>query len=229
MSARIIRGIVPLITCMLGVAHADTHSASFDTELAHIQEQWAVANYQMTEKKDKLHAFEELSAQAHRFSEEHPQRAEPLIWEGIVLSTYAGAKGGVGALGLAKKSRSVLEAALKIDDKALEGSAYTSLATLYAKVPGFPLGFGDDDKAQDLFVKALTINPYGIDPNYFYAQYLCDRHECRDALRYLQRAADAAPRPGRELADEGRHREVMELMSKARGTTTARLGRNGSD
>jgi tetratricopeptide (TPR) repeat protein len=215
MSARIVRGIVPLITLILGVAHAEA-SSPFDAQLAHIQEQWAIANYQLTSKNEKLQAFEALSAEAHRFSAENPQRAEPLIWEGIVLSTYAGAKGGVGALGLAKKSRAALEAALEIDDKALEGSAYTSLGVLYAKVPGFPIGFGDDDKAQDLLVKALTINPYGVDPNYFYAQYLCDRHECRDALRYLQRAAIAPPRPGRELADEGRHREVLELMAKAR-------------
>lgn len=212
MSSRTVSGIVPLIGLLVGLAHAQT---PFDTELTHIQEQWAVANYQITSEKEKLQAFEALSAEAHRFSTENPQRAEPLIWEGIVLSTYAGAKGGLGALSLAKKSRAVLEPALKIDDKALDGSAYTSLGALYSKVPGFPLGFGDADKAQDLFTKALTINPDGIDANYFYAQYLCDRHECRDALRYLQRAAEAPPRPGRELADEGRHREVMELMAKA--------------
>jgi tetratricopeptide (TPR) repeat protein len=213
MSARLLRGLVPLFGLIVSIAHAQT---SFDAQLAHIQEQWAVANYQITSEPQKLQAFEALAAEAHRFSAENPQRAEPLIWEGIVLSTYAGAKGGLGALSLAKKSRAVLEAALKIDDQALDGSAYTSLGTLYAKVPGFPLGFGSDDKAQDLLARALTINPNGIDPNYFYAQYLCDRHECRDALRYLQRAAEAAPRPGRELADEGRHREVMELMAKAR-------------
>lgn len=213
MSARICHGIVPLIGLLASVAHAQT---PFDTELAHIQQQWAVANYQLTSKPEKLKAFEALSAEAHRFSTENPQRAEPLIWEGIVLSTYAGAKGGLGALSLAKKSRSVLETALKIDDQALEGSAYTSLGALYSKVPGFPLGFGSDDKAQELLSKALSLNPDGIDPNYFYAQYLCDRNECHDALRYLQRAADAKPRPGRELADEGRHREVMELMAKAR-------------
>lgn len=212
MSTRTFSGIVPLIGLIVGLAHAQS---PFDTQLAHIQEQWAVANYQIASEKEKLQAFEALSAEAHRFSSENPQRAEPLIWEGIVLSTYAGAKGGLGALSLAKKSRAVLEAALKIDDKALDGSAYTSLGALYSKVPGFPLGFGSAEKAQDLFTKALTINPYGIDANYFYAQYLCDRHECRDALRYLQRAAEAPPRPGRELADEGRHREVMALMAKA--------------
>ncbi len=213
MSIRVLRGILPLVGLLVSVAHAQT---SFDAELARIQQQWAVANYQITAKDDKVKAFEALASEAHQFSTANPQRAEPLIWEGIVLSTYAGAKGGLGALSLAKKSRAVLEAALKIDDRALEGSAYTSLGALYSKVPGFPLGFGSDDKAQELFAKALQLNPDGIDPNYFYAQYLCDRNECRDALRYLQRAAEAPPRPGRELADEGRHREVVELMAKAR-------------
>ncbi|GFE85948.1 tetratricopeptide repeat protein [Steroidobacter agaridevorans] len=213
MSARTLRGIVPLVGLLACAAQAQT---PFDTELASIQQQWAVANYQTAAKREKVRAFETLAAEAHRFSAENPQRAEPLIWEGIVLSTYAGAKGGLGALSLAKQSRAVLEAALKIDDKALEGSAYTSLGALYSKVPRFPLGFGDDDKAQQFLSKALTINPDGIDPNFFYAQYLCDRNECHDALRYLQRAAEAPPRPGRELADEGRHREVMELMAKAR-------------
>ncbi|HEY0938527.1 MAG TPA: hypothetical protein VGE08_00400 [Steroidobacter sp.] len=213
MSIQRLCGLVLLLIGSVMVARAQS---PFDTELEHIQQQWAIANYQITTKKEKLQAFEALAAEAHRFSTENPQRAEPLIWEGIVLSTYAGAKGGVGALGLAKKSRAVLEAALEIDDKALGGSAYTSLGALYSKVPGFPLGFGDDNKAQELLAKALALNPDGIDPNYFYAQYLCDRNECRDALRYLQRAADAPPRPGRELADEGRRREVMELMAKAR-------------
>jgi tetratricopeptide (TPR) repeat protein len=201
--------------CLAATATASAES-EFDNHLADIQQRWAVANYQLAAPKQKLQALEALSGDAHRFAQEHPDRAEPLIWEGIVLSTCAGAKGGVGALGLAKKSRAALEAALKIDDKALDGSAYTSLGVLYSKVPGFPLGFGDDDKAQDLLVKALTINPYGIDPNYFYAQYLCDHNECRDAKRYLERALQAPPRPGRELADQGRHREVMELLAKAR-------------
>ncbi len=213
MSARKLLGIVPFIALLSGIAHAQS---SFDTELARIQQQWAVANYQIASKDEKVKAFEALATQAHRFSTTNPQRAEPLIWEGIVLSTYAGAKGGLGVLGLAKKSRAALEAALRIDDKALDGSAYTSLGALYSKVPGFPLGFGSDDKAQALFAKALQLNPDGIDPNYFYAQYLCDRNECHEALRYLQRAADAPPRPGRELADQGRHREVIELMAKAR-------------
>jgi len=212
MKLMILRAITASLGLFSGIAGA---APSFDEQLAHIQQQWAIANYQITASKDKVQAFDDLAKEAHSFSVENPNRAEPLIWEGIVLSTYAGVKGGLGALGLAKKSRAALEAAMKIDDKALDGSAYTSLGVLYAKVPGFPLGFGDDGKAEELFARAIALNPYGVDPNFFYAQYLCDHKECRDAKRYLDRALKAPPRPGRELADEGRHREVMELMAKA--------------
>jgi len=196
---------------------ASAGPANFDADLATIQQRWAVANYQMTDRSEQKQAFEALSASAHQLSSENPTRAEALTWEGIVLSTYAGVKGGLGALGLAKKSRALFERALEIDPLALQGSAYTSLGVLYSKVPGFPVSFGDDDKARELLLKALSINADGIDTNYFYAQFLCDQKRCSQALPYLEKAAKAPPRPGREVADQGRHREVLELMAKAKG------------
>lgn len=196
------------------VAAAD--ASRFDADLELLQQQWAVANYQLADPAEQKRALEAITENAHRLTANNPGRAEPMIWEGIVLSTYAGVKGGLGGLGLAKKSRVLFESALKIDPAALQGSAYTSLGVLYAKVPGFPLGFGNEDKARELLLKALAINADGVDPNYFYAQFLCDRHRCAQALPYLEKAAKAPPRPGREIADRGRHREVVELMAKAR-------------
>ena len=131
-------------------------------------------------------------------------RAEALIWEGIIESSYAGAKGGLGALSLCKEARGNLEAALKLDPKALDGSAYTSLGTLYYKVPGFPVGFGDDDKAGKLLQKALEAEP--------------ERHRPELLLRGIpvragplpgsaavprQGGARRAPRPGRETGGQG--------------------------
>lgn len=204
------------ILTVLAAIQAHAAAADFDSQLAAIQSRWAVVNYQTEGKEARIKAFEALAAQAREFSQQYPLRAEPLIWEGIVLSTYAGAKGGLGALSLAKQSRTALEAALKIEPDALQGSAYTSLGALYSKVPGFPLGFGDDDKARQLLRKALELNPDSIDSNYFYAEFLCDQNECAKAVPYLERAAHAAPRPGREVADAGRQQEVAQLMQKAR-------------
>jgi Tfp pilus assembly protein PilF len=137
-----------------------------------------------------------------------------MVWQGIVLSSQAGAQGGLGALSLAKEARKVLEASLKIDPAALGGSAHTSVGTLYHKVPGFPIGFGDDDKARKHLQVALKINPTGIDPNYFYAQFLLDEGEKALALEHLQRAQNAPARPGRETADVGRRKEIADLRAE---------------
>jgi tetratricopeptide (TPR) repeat protein len=204
-----------LLLC-LGHANLARADDAFDTELSAIQDGWAVANYQTTGKEAKNAAFEKLAAEAAAFTAKHPQRPEPLIWEGIVLSTWAGTKGGLGALGLAKDSRARLEAALKIDENALNGSAHTSIGTLYHKVPGFPVGFGSDKKAKEHLQKGLNINPDGIDPNFFYGEFLFDEGEYQQALNHLQKALNAPPRPGRELADEGRRQEVRELIAKTK-------------
>jgi len=147
-------------------------------------------------------------------AEQPTKQAEALIWQGIVQSTYAGAAGGLTALGLAKDARASLEHALAINPAALDGSAYASLGTLYFKVPGWPLGFGDDDKAKELLEKALALNPDGIDSNYFYADYLYDQGSYRQALAYTDKALAAAPRAGRELADAERRKEIAVLRER---------------
>jgi tetratricopeptide (TPR) repeat protein len=187
----------------------------FDAELASVQQAWAVANYENSGDA-RERALEGLEATVSDLAARNPDRAEALIWKGIVQSTHAGAKGGLGALSLAKKARASLEAALKIDPNSLDGSAYTSLGTLYYKVPGFPLGFGDRDKADELLRKALEINPNGIDPNFFYGELQYERGNYAEALRRLEKANKAAPRPGRELADRGRHGEIAALTDKVR-------------
>lgn len=181
--------------------------------IAPLQTRWAEVNYQLQDDAREK-AFAQLLAQADTLLKQHPQSAEVLIWHGIINSSYANAKGGLGALSLAEASKADLEQALKIDDTALQGSAYTSLGVLYSKVPGWPIGFGDSDKAEELLKKALAINPTGIDPNYFYAEYLMEKRQYKDALSYLEKAQQAPARPGRESADVGRQQEISQLMAK---------------
>lgn len=137
-----------MILLLASIIASPLWAGDLDSDLAGIQARWAEIQYQLpADKKEK--AFEDLASQAQTLVDTYPDRAEPLIWQGIVLSTYAGAKGGLGALGLVKDARKSLEKALEIDPAALDGSAYTSLGSLYYQVPGWPLGFGDDDKARN--------------------------------------------------------------------------------
>jgi Tfp pilus assembly protein PilF len=108
------------------------------------------------------------------------------------------------------------EAAIKIKPDVLDGSAYNSLGVLYYKVPGWPVGFGSDKKAQELLQKALAVNPRGIDPNFFYGEFLVEQGKPREALTYLERALQAPARPGRDIADAGRREEARRLLEEAR-------------
>lgn len=187
--------------------------AGLDSEINHLQQRWAEVNYQL-EGKTQLTEFQKLITEAEQTTSNYPDAAEGWIWSGIIKSTYAGAKGGLGALSMAKKSKADLEMAMKLDDKALDGSAYTSLGTLYYSVPGWPVGFGDDDKAEELLKKALVLNPDGIDSNYFYGTYLVSKKRYDEARNYLHKAQHAPARPNRPLADEGRRKEIAEALAE---------------
>lgn len=200
-----------MILVMAWVLATPLWAGDLETGLAGIQQRWAEIQYQLPEDK-KEKAFEKLAAEAEAFVAQYPDRAEPLIWQGIVLSTYAGAKGGLGALGLVKDARKSLEAALAIDPRALDGSAYTSLGSLYYQVPGWPLGFGDDDKARQYLQKALAINPDGIDANFFFGDFLLDQGEPERARAYLQKVLAVPGRPGRDVADAGRRKEARNRL-----------------
>jgi len=215
MNRRIISSLLATfaLTCLAGTAAFA--QGDFDAELKAVRDDWAVTNYR-TPADQREAAFEKLAQRAAALSARYPQRAEALIWEGIVLSTYAGAKGGLGALGPAKASKAKFEAALAMDENALEGSAHTSLGTLYHKVPGFPIAFGSDKKARMHLEKALKINPRGIDQNYFFGEFLYDEGEYAEALRHLETALKAPPRPGREVADAGRRAEIQALIARTK-------------
>jgi tetratricopeptide (TPR) repeat protein len=207
---------VACAVCFTMLSPAALAGDDFATELLAIEHAWDHANYETPNGDAKTRAFETLNERTESFVRAWPGRAEPLVWEGIVRSSYAGAKGGLGALSLAKAARESLLAAVKLDGNALHGSAYTSLGVLYYKVPGFPLGFGSHDKAADYLRKALSLNPDGIDPNYFYGEFLFEEKEYAESLRYLQKALAAPPRPDRPLADSGRRGEIDALITKVR-------------
>jgi Tfp pilus assembly protein PilF len=135
-----------------------------------------------------------------------------------VLSTLAEKKGGIGALSLVKEARLKLEQAEAIDPTVLGGSVYASLATLYAKVPGWPIAFGSDKKAEKYFRKALALNPRGLDINYFFAEYLAENGKQQQALEYVEKALNAPPLAERPIADEGRRAQARRLREYLQGS-----------
>ena len=166
----------------LGTTHAATAGdPAFDAQLLSIQQAWAKVNYETPAGDTREQAFKELEKRAEQFTQQHPTRAEALIWEGIIESSYAGAKGGLGALGLAKEARGNLEKALQIDPGALIGpgavigehAAIGAGARIEANAvigPGVAIGRGSRIGAGSVVRCALIGDRVNIGPGVFIGQ-----------------------------------------------------------
>ncbi len=189
--------------------------AAVSPELAEIQREWAHIKYQLPEQ-ERDEAYTRLAERSHELSAK-THDAAALVWEAIIKASLAGERGAFGgALTLVDEARQLLEEAERIDPNTLDGSVYTTLGSLYYQVPGWPLGFGDDEKALAYLKKALEMNPDGIDTNYFYGDYLMEKGEYKAAAEAFEKALRAKPRPNRPVADQGRRKEIEAALKKAR-------------
>jgi Tfp pilus assembly protein PilF len=189
----------------------EAQTNSPDQALVAIQHQWAHITYQLP-KSQRDQAYDALETETDALIRQAPQRVEPKVWQAIILSTHADVHGGLGALSMAKRARNLLLQAWQIDPDAMHGSIYTTLGSLYYQVPGWPLGFGDKSKARAMLQKALQVNPGGIDPNYFYGDFLYRNGDKTAALAALHKALAAPPRTDQPVADQGRCQQVEALI-----------------
>ena len=207
-------GISSLVFSLVSVlAHAS--DSTMPESVSGIAHRWASITYQSPEK-NREQELTALSAEAEQVVKSNPGKPEPMVWQAIVLASAAKAQGGLGALSKVKQARDLLLEAEKINPATLNGSIYTSLGSLYAKVPGWPIGFGNMDKARTCLETALKINPSGMDAHYFYADYLISQKEYAKAMEHLNLALAAPARPGREDADAGRRKDVELLITDLR-------------
>jgi tetratricopeptide (TPR) repeat protein len=205
----------------------EAQPADMDAAIASIGHDWARATYAGGADRGAA-AFERALVETQQIASAHPDRAEPKVWEAIVLASIARVEGGFGALGKARHSRELLLEAEKIDPTVMDGSIYTTLGSLYAKVPGWPIGFGDRKAARAYLQKALQVAPDGIDANYFYGDFLVGDRDYAEAARYLERALQAPARPGREDADAGRRGEAQAMLAMLRSEHAGALAASAS-
>lgn len=201
---------------LLGVAGPALASdnAAMDADVMRINNAWAHIRYEVKDRGAQYKQLAALEGQAHQATVKYRGKAEPLLWEGIVVSEEAARASTLKQLGLATRARDILAKAYAINPRVADGGAAMSLGVLYYKVPGWPLGFGSTAKARSYFQQALAQDPKGLDNNFFYGDFLAQEGEKVRAKQYLQRALQAPASPNRPVWDAGRRAEVRSLLAK---------------
>jgi tetratricopeptide (TPR) repeat protein len=185
-----------------------------DEAVRHLDDEWAHIKYQVNDRDEQFKDLQALAIEAAAVVGRYPGQVQPLLWNGIIESEEAAKASIIHKLGLATAARKLFEKAEAIDKAGPGGAVAMSLGVIYYHVPGFPMGFGDNNKARSYLETALAIDPNGLDTNYFYGDFLARRGEVDQAKRVLAHALDAPENPARPVWDAGRRAEVKALIAK---------------
>src|SRR3990167_1602555 len=147
-----------LVTLIVFLSSAAVAAPSND--VVKLRTDWAIAKYR-TPKNQQLPEFEKLIKRAEAMNASHPRDAEIMLWYATTLSSYAQLKGGMGVLGHVKKAKTLLEQTIQINPRVENGLAQGVLGAMYARVPGWPIAFGDKNKARQHLQAAIQIDPQG--------------------------------------------------------------------
>lgn len=177
-----------------------------------IESEWANIYYEMPKDKQEP-AFNTLLKKTESLSNQFPNNSELLFWQAVIIATNAELQEGFSALKAVQKAKDLLTEAIKLNPKTANGSAYVTLGTLYYMVPQWPIGFGDEEKAEQMFHAALKINPASIDANYFYGDFLLAHNKVKEAKAYFERAAKAPSRKEQIFADDKLKAEAKLALS----------------
>jgi tetratricopeptide (TPR) repeat protein len=189
---------------------------ALDADIVKLAENWAKAKYLSNSDAERKEKMVPVGEEADRLVRLYPGHVEVLIWDGIVTSERASLTWGLTALDLASRARDMLTDAEKLDAKALDAGAPTSLGVLYYRVPGFPIGWGDNEKARHLLEEAVKNAPNGRDAHYFYADFLYEQGEYQQAESVLMKALTLPRHPERPVWDEHFPHVMEGLLEKVR-------------
>ncbi len=187
-----------------------------NADILKVAEDWATVKYLSQSDGERKEKMEAVGAEANSLLKRYPDRVEAMIWDGIVTSERASLTWGLTALDFASRARDVLIEAEKKDPKALDAGAPTSLGVLYYRVPGFPLGWGDNAKARQLLKEAVQNAPNGRDAHYFYADFLYEQGEYQAAEEVLKKALALPHHPERPIWDKYFPKVMEGLLQRVR-------------
>jgi tetratricopeptide (TPR) repeat protein len=194
-----------------------TGPPNLDAEFASIAQGWDEARYGISDERTQIVALGLLTVQLASLAERYPCDARIRVWQGVILAGEADDSDWIDALRLAGEARSVLQS---VSGAPLDRDATimreVTLGALYAQAPPFPISFGDAREAEAHFRRALAVDPNGLEPNYYFADFLFRQHRYREANTVAQTALRAAPRANRDLGDRGERGDLTELLAAIR-------------
>ena len=214
--------ILGAVVCAPAVCHAGApDDRAWNAEIVNLAEEWARIKFLSQSDDERAAKMEALGGRADELVMRNPARAEALVWDGIITAERASMTWGLTALNLATRARDVLLRAESLDPKAFDAGAPTTLGVLYDRVPGFPIAWGDKNRARSYLDEAVRNAPSGREAHYFFADFLYQQGEYARAEQLLQAATKMAHHPERPVWDHYFPLMIEDLLRRIHEKTSS--------
>ncbi len=200
-----------LLGGVLSLAPLLVSADTLQLAVQHIESEWARIHYRSATEQRAVE-FQRLLHSIHTLKQKYPKQAELIIQQAIIVASNAEHVNPFSALAAIYEARELLLQAIELNPNASDGAAFLVLGSLYYLVPGWPIAYGDDDKAQQLLTRALSINPNTIDANFFYADFLRSQGKPQEAISYYKRALIIPVRVTQVFADTQLQAQATQAM-----------------
>lgn len=178
-----------------------------------MENEWAKTRYQ-TDIRNRIQEFTALLVALNNAPLSCLNTPEYQIIAAMIKGSMAKQQSRLKAIKQVKQIKRHLDKAIKKSPSAMSGLGWTLLGLLYDKSPGWPFSIGDDEKAEQAYLKGLEYNPDGIDANFYYGDFLRRKGRIKEARKYLSKASQSKPRAEIDLAYQGRMKDVQRSLSK---------------
>jgi len=209
-----LRMTVLFVGVVLGASLGSLAHAQMASDVDRIAAQWAELKYQAEKDPNRLDRTLALERETAALLAATPGSADLMYWRSNVLCFAAELVRSSKSLAMVREGRDLLLAAAQLQPQS--SSIKASLGSIYYEVPGWPISFGNNAKAEQYLKEAVALDPDGMDSNFFMGDFLLQRGKGRDAIAHLEKAAAAAQRLPSSVLVDGRRHEIEEALEKAR-------------
>lgn len=180
-----------------------------------------------SDKERRIQLFENAIETADQALALNANDVRGLFWKAAAMGKIAEDSGIINALRMLRPMESMLLKVIELDEHYENAGAHRALGRMYHQLPGFPISFGSNRKAQMHLKRAHELFPRDVITRAFYAELLYDSGRKAEARKHAEfvLATPVADEDAREFAE---YVGIAQEVINKTGRTAVRLGHRDS-
>ena len=200
-----------------------THSSKEPAAIAQLSRLEFMNAQLETDKNSRIQLFKNCIAIADQALSLDANDIGGLYWKAAAMGKLAKDTGILNALRMIRPMERMLLKVVALDEKYEDAGGHRALGRMYHKLPGFPISFGNNQKALTHLKRAHELFPKDIITRAFYAEVLYDEGRKEEARKHADFVL-ATPIDEEDALEFAEYVDIALDVVRKTGGSTIKLG-----